>query len=101
MKVGLIKRTVAVVVVSAAAAVGTSGMAFATKNDHRYQHSAEAMMQTNAFSCTDLWNGFEKAVNDAKKADQAGKTKVRDMALDGAAGEVAQAKAQGCEWAIA
>ena len=101
MNIGTIKRAVAALVVATAATAGISGAAFASKNDHRYQHSAEAMRQSNAFSCTDLWNGFEKAVNDAKKADQAGKTKVRDMALDAAAGEVATAKAQGCDWAVA
>ena len=99
MKVGMIKKTVAALVVSAAATAGISGAAFATKNDGRYQRSAEAHRQQ--FSCTDLWNGFESAVKDAKKADQAGKTKVRDQSLLAADGIVDSAKQQGCDWVSA
>ena len=99
MKVGTIKKAVAALVVATAATAGISGAAFATKNDHRYQHSAEA--HSFVFSCDDLWNGFEKAVNDAHKADRAGQTKVRDQALLAADGILDSAKQQGCSWVSA
>jgi len=102
MHMGTIKKTVGALVVSTVAAVGFSGAAFATKNDNRYQHSAEAMRgATTVVSCDDLWNSFSTAVNDAHKADQAGKTKVRDQALRAADCIVATAKAEGCGWVAA
>ena len=100
MKVGMIKKSVAALVVSAAATVGISGAAFASKNDHRYQHSAEAHRNAE-LSCTESWNQFEKAVNDAHRADQKGQKGTRDAALSAADGAVASGQAAGCSWVSA
>jgi hypothetical protein len=92
MNRGIIRKTVAALVVSAAATAGMSGVAFATKNTGKFQQSAEAKKQ----QCDSLWNQFERAVNDAKKADQAGNTQLRNDLLDVAEVAYSEGQKAGC-----
>ena len=99
MKVGTIKKAVAALVVATAATAGISGAAFATKNDHRYQHSAEAHKQQFVDPCDGIWNQFANDVTQAGKADKNGQKMARDNWLVLADGALDAGKTAGCDWA--
>jgi len=99
MKVGTIKKAVAALVVATAATAGISGAAFATKNDGRYQRSAEAHRQQFVDPCDGIWNQFETDVNQAHKSDQHGYKNARDGFLLLADAALEAGQKAGCDWA--
>ena len=92
MNVGIIQKTVAALVVSAAATAGMSGVAFATKNTGKYQQSVEAKKQ----ECDRIWNDFETSVKLAAIADKAGQKDTRDDYLLLAEASFEEGEKAGC-----
>jgi hypothetical protein len=99
MNVGMIKKTVAALVVSTAATAGVSGAAFATKNTGKYQQSGEAHRQKFVDPCPAIWNQFATDVNNAGIADQNGQTGARDNWLVLADAALEAGQKAGCGWA--
>ena len=87
-----ISKTVAVLVMSAAATAGMSGVAFATKNTGKFQQSAEAKKQ----QCDRIWNEFETSVKNAAVADKNGQKGARDNWLVLADASYEEGQAAGC-----
>ena len=82
---------------------GTVGMmagpAFASKNTGGYQHSSEGIKTQYVDPCPGIYNQFEKDVNSAQKAHDAGNATSMNGFLDLAASDLKAGQTAGCDWA--
>ena len=99
MSAGTIRRTVASLVVATAAAVTVSGAAFATKNTGGYKRSSEGIKQQYVDPCPGIYKQFEKDVNSAQAAHDAGNTQSMGDFLTLAKEDLAAGQKAGCDWA--
>ena|SRR5437763_11348673 len=99
MSTGSLKRALVGFAVAATSVAVVAGPAFATKNTGGYQRSSEGLKTQWVDPCPGIWSMFEKDVNSAQTAHDAGNTKSMLDFLDLANNDLKAGQMAGCDWA--
>ena len=99
MQKGTIKKAVAGLVVATASVATLAGPAFASPNNGGYKRSSEGLKHQYVDPCPGIWNTFEKDVNSAQTAHDAGNTQSMNGFLSLAAEDLKAGQLAGCDWA--
>lgn len=100
MKAGRIQKALTGLAIIAGTVGMMAGPAFASKNTGGFQHSSEGLKQQYVDPCPGIWNTFEKDVNSAQKAHDAGNTASMNGFLNLAADDLKAGQMAGCDWAV-